>query len=131
MASLVDYQVLSDGSFELNGDLDIKFLEFSLPSDFTVGTFRAKPILMWRVKPLSSSVRYQIGVNDPQHLQSKSEGQRTYSNAANNPDGVWEAISGEKFNAGKSNSIYFMTVNSSSRIRVNDVILWYQRGSGS
>ena len=131
MASMTDYQVLSDGSFELQGHLDVKPLDFTLPSDFTVGTFRAKPVLMWRVTPLSSSVRYQFGVNDPERLQSKSEGQRTYSNIANIADGVWEAIGGEKFKAGENNSIYFMTVNASSKIRVSDVVIWYQRGSGS
>lgn len=129
MASMTDYQVLNDGAFELSGHLDGQDLAFDLPSDFTVGTFRAKPVLMWRVTPLSSNVRYQFGVNDPQRLQSQSEGQRTATNMTNIVDGVWEAISGTRFEAGSRNTVYFMTVDGS--IRVSDVVLWYQRGSGS
>jgi hypothetical protein len=126
--TLTDYQILHDGGFELSGNLDTKSGSFTLPSDFTVGTNRAKPVLTFIINCKSSSATVHGSVNNPQLLQSKSDIQLTYTNNKVHLDiGLWEAISGTKFKPGQANTWHFRTVGSASKVVIRDIILWYQR----
>lgn len=77
MASMTDYMVLHDGPFELKGHLDSKSVEFTLPSDFTVGTKFGKPILAFIFNPRLDDVKLHGGINT-NGLQSQSEIQLSY-----------------------------------------------------
>lgn len=127
MATMTDYQILHDGPFELSGNLNSKSGQFELPSDFTVGTNRAKPVLTYIINCRSDSARVHGSVNNPQLLQSQSDIQLTFNNPPHFDFGLWEAISGTKFESGETNTWHFQTVGSGSRVVIRDVILWYQR----
>jgi hypothetical protein len=136
MASMTDYMVLSDGSFDLSdspgGPGDVKRLDFDLTQNFTVGTFRAKPILAFIIRPGSGNVAVGGWVNpegpNVQLLQSTQDIALSWNTSVHVDYALWEAIDGEKFNQGGANTVFFKAWDGSVRIR--DVILWYQRGSG-
>lgn len=136
MPSMTDYMVLSDGAFELSdspsGPGDVKRLDFDLPNDFTVGTFRGKPILAFLINPVSHNVRVGGWVNPEgpnlQLLQSTQEISLHWNGDFHFDQALWEAIDGRRFNKGGNNSIFFKAWD--GRVRIRDVVLWYQRGSG-
>lgn len=136
MASMTDYMILNDGSFELSdsprGPGDVKRLDFDLPGNFTVGTFRAKPILAFLINPISDDVRVGGWVNpegpNVQLLQSTQDIALHWGGGRHFDQALWEAISGAKFNKGGNNSVFFKAWD--GRVRIRDVVLWYQRGRG-
>lgn len=135
---MTDYMVLHDGPFELDdkplGHGDVKKLTFNLPNNFTVGTKYGKPILAYIINPRSDKVRVGIWVNpepaqNPQLKQSTMNESLSWTNLPHVDYSLWDAHSGTKFNVGKENTIFFKTWD--GHIRVRDVVLWYQRGSGT
>lgn len=138
MASWTDYMVLSDGPFELNskpGDnvADVKILKFTLPNDFTVGTNFARPILAFIINYRSDEGSVGIWVNTGFPLLSTTREQTlSWHNANHTDSGLWEAVQGTKFKAGKENQIIFgLQSGDKGHVRFRDVVLWYQRGSGT
>lgn len=135
MPSMTDYVVLSDGSFELDtvpasGSSDEKILTFDLPSDFTVGTNLAKPLLAYIINFVSDDGAVGIWINPEFPLrQTTRDHNLTWNNAHHADSGLWEAILGTKLKAGAQNKIVFNL--DSGRVRFRDVVLWYQRGTGA
>ena len=134
MASMTDYMILHDDAFELStspaGPGDVRKLDFSLPANFTIGTRRALPLLAFIVNPVSDDVELGFWVNpsDPNLIQTQREQLLTWPNGPHIDQGLWEGINGQKFNEGQANSIFFRVLR--GRVRLRDVVLWYQRGSG-
>ena len=137
MASMTDYMVLHDGNFELStsptGPGDVKILNFTLPADFTVGTNFGKPLVAFIINPSSDDARVGMWVNPEgpnlQLLSSTQEQELTFSNASHHDRALWEAVSGTRFEAGQENTIVFKVWD--GRVVLRDIVLWYQRGSGS
>jgi hypothetical protein len=137
MASMVDYMVLHDGAFEIDtstgGPSDTKKLTFDLPADFTVGTNLAKPILAFLINPRSDSAQVGVWVNpegpNVQLTQSTQEMALSWSKADHFDQAQWAPVHGTKFNKGGENQIWFKAWK--GHLRVLNVILWYQRGSGA
>jgi len=137
MASMTDYMVLHDGSFDLDtspgGPGDVKVLSFTLPDNLTVGTNVGKPLVAFIINPRSDSVRVGMWVNPEgpnlQLLQSTQEQELSWSNPPHMDQALWEAVSGTKFETGKENTLVFKTWN--GRVSVRDVVLWFQRGAGA
>jgi hypothetical protein len=136
MASMTDYMVLSDDPFELSdspsGPGDVKELEFDLPDNFTVGTFRGKPILAFVINPVSDNVSVGGWVNPEgpniQLTQSTQDVSLSWDGDFHFDQALWEAIDGRKFNKGGHNSVFFKAWD--GRVWIRDVVLWYQRGPG-
>ncbi len=63
MATLVDYMVISDGSFALNPG-ESKTFQLPIPNNFVVGTNRARPILAFKAWATPSGGKFEIEVND-------------------------------------------------------------------
>ena len=133
MASLADYIVLSDGPFEIDsnpgGAPSTRILEFNLPSNFIVGTNRARPILSYVHNFISNNGSVGVWIN-PQFplLQSQRDHLLTWNNPPHMDVGLWEAIQGTRFQAGQENRIVFaMQEANSGRVRFRDVVLWIQR----
>ncbi len=59
MATLVDYMVISDGSFALNPG-ESKTFQLPIPNNFVVGTNRARPILAFKYSNPKSQDRYSL-----------------------------------------------------------------------
>ena len=127
MASLVDYLVIKDGPFELKPGNSQEIFQFNLPNDYVAGTNLAKPILQFMVRGnLDDDYIFQIGFNDPQMLQSKSEVRYTFSDVAQSRIfSMHEAINGSKLNPG-NNTVYFRRIGT-GKVGFSDVVLWFQR----
>jgi hypothetical protein len=134
---MTDYMVLHDGDFELStspgGPGDVKILNFTLPSDFTVGTNFGKPVLAFIVNPRTDDARVGLWVNPEgpnlQLLSSTQEQELSWSNPPHIDQALWEAVSGTKFESGAENTIVFKAWD--GRVKLRDIVLWYQRGPGT
>ena len=128
MATLVDYIVIKDNPFELaTFGSEPHTFDFELPADFVQGTGTARPVLQFVVRGnLDDDYTFQIGFNDPQELQSKSEVRYEFKNAESRIFSLHEAIDGSKLKAG-TNKIYFRV--NSGKVGFSDVILWFQRNA--
>lgn len=136
MASMTDYMVLHDGSFELSdspgGPGDVKRLSFNLPDNFTVGTNFGKPLLAFIINPRSDRAKVGMWVNPEgpnfQLVQDTQIEELNWSNASHFDQALWQAVDGRKFNKGGSNDIFFKAWD--GRVVMRDVVLWFQRGPG-
>ena len=129
MATLVDYIVIKDSPFDLSPTTTTPHtFDFDLPSDFVQGTGTAKPVLQFVVRgSLDDDYTFQIGFNDPQELQSKSELRYEFKNVeATRIFSLHEAVDGSKLKIG-SNTIYFRI--NTGKVGFSDVILWFQRNA--
>ncbi len=128
MDTLADYVIIRDNPFDLGtGDLtQPSTFEFDLPADYVKGTHIAKPVLQFVVRGiLDDDYLFQIGFNDPQMLQSKSEVRYNFKDVPKSRIfTMHEAIDGSKLKPGK-NSIYFRIIE--GKVGFSDVILWFQR----
>lgn len=136
MATMADYQVLSDGPFEIDSIVDgfnpvFKTLSFDLPGNFTQGTNRARPILQFIFGALSRDGRFSYWVNVPQDrtLSTSPTGSHFWPERVGPEISTWECLQGDKFRAGARNTIVFgFAPGQNATVRIRDVVLWYQRG---
>jgi len=136
VTSLTDYQVLSGSPIEIDsksgaGSPDSQQLTFNLPADFTVGLNRARPLLAFIVRFLSDDGSCGIWVNPQFPLKQTTRVHTLTWKGSNHFDaGLWEAIDGTIFNAGKENRVIFaMQEGDKGIVRFRDIVLWYQRGA--
>lgn len=115
MASLVDYMVISDGSFSLNPG-ESKTFQLTIPSNFVVGTNRARPILAFKVWATPSGGKFEIEVNDTEVYNPTISG--------GDVRGLWEIFSGTILNPGITNTVQFRSTE--NKIWYSDVVLWFQ-----
>ncbi|MEM9152663.1 MAG: hypothetical protein AAGB19_19695 [Cyanobacteria bacterium P01_F01_bin.3] len=134
MATLADYIVLSDASFEINASFPTtKDLNFDLNNDFITGTKLAKPILAFIINPLTTDANVSITVSSgPVGSEGFPQKQDTistlrFSGELSHDQGLWEAFSGKLLTPNEPNTITFEVT--AGRVRVRDVVLWYQRRS--
>ncbi|MBE9156142.1 hypothetical protein IQ265_04740 [Nodosilinea sp. LEGE 06152] len=125
---VANYILLEDEPFELKADQVKRVRKFELPNNFVKGTLLAKPILTYKVLPLSTSVKYIIALNDLQGdenipsskvVESRTLDQKVYRS-------LHEAVDGNKFIPGESleNLIDFRVVLGSAMF--SDVVLWFR-----
>ncbi|WP_257666401.1 hypothetical protein [Parapedobacter tibetensis] len=128
MTTLADYLIIRDNPFEIGtGNLtQPSAFDFELPSDYVKGTNVAKPILQFIVRGiLDDDYFFQIGFNDPQQLQSKSEVRYKFKDVSKSRIfTMHEAIDGSKLKPGK-NRVYFRIIE--GKVGFSDVVLWFQR----
>ena len=126
--TIADYSVLHDGPFELSTN-HVKRMTFDLPGDYVKGTFRAKPLLMYRVMPQRSANWIAI-INDPPGDDTIPQ-EKIHEHVIQNNSGalrtLHEAISGDVFLPG-TNIIDIRVL--SGRATFMDVVLFYQRNTG-
>lgn len=121
MTSLTDYLVLYDGIFNLSTNEEKK-IEFFMPEEFVEVNDQRKPIIAYKCRPLqqppfSPSVDLWISVNGHaiEHITIKDDLVR----------GLWEAFDGRHLSKLIINSLVFRS--QSGKVRISDVILWFQR----
>ncbi|GAB3019335.1 hypothetical protein GCM10027051_25520 [Niabella terrae] len=128
MKTLADYVVIRDSPFEIGtgNPAQPHIFEFELPGDYVKGRNIAKPVLQFIIRGfLDDDYSFQIGFNDLQELQSKSEVRYTFKDVSKSRlFTMHEAIDGIKLVPGK-NRVYFRAV--SGKLGFSDVILWFQR----
>lgn len=122
--TIVDYQVLRDGSFDLDtsagGSSSEITLDFHVPSDFAFESGTRKPILAFKVRPREDS-NFKVFLN---HREIAS-----FNLDQSHTRGYWEAFSATTaFPNGSSfsNPVPLRIFLSDGRIRLSDVIVWYQ-----
>lgn len=131
MPNLVDYAVLSDGSFEIdstpaNSIPDMKILNFSVPSDFLKGTGSSRPVLAYICNFITDKGSFGIWINPSLPLlQSQRDHTLNWNKPDHHDDGLWECIQGTKFPPGKTSKVVIGCIK--GRVRVRDVVMWYQR----
>jgi hypothetical protein len=127
MPTLTDYLVLSDVPFTLENPFEFKTLEFNLPDDYVKGTNFAKPIIMLQAKPLTDNVKLHVMFNSDIHVQIDAVFKLEFINVPRIDHGQWECVSGDLLFAGKNTCRFRNFGDSSSQIRIRDVVLWFQR----
>jgi len=121
MASIADYQVLFDGRFTLGGNVTIKTLKFSMPSNFVFGTNKAKPIIAFKITPMED-IQLRIKVNGQEVMgttnfkESPTRGHWTIFAAAT------AFPEGDSFPSEIDVSFHCNT----GTVHIDDVVIWYQ-----
>jgi len=121
MAAVADYQVLFDGRFTLAGSNKSKTLTFSMPSNFVLGTNKAKPIISFKITPVDD-IQLRIEVNQRQVMGS------TNFNASHTR-GHWTIFSATTaFPEGSSfpENVDVEFHCTSGTVHIDDVVIWYQ-----
>lgn len=122
MATVADYQVLSDDGFILDAATNDheRTFNFSFPTNFVFGTSRAKSILAFKILPFEET-KLDILINFRKIFSA------TFAQSVS--IGFWEAFSSsETFPNGSSipNQVPVRLITQSGRARFNDIVLWYQ-----
>ncbi len=131
--TLTDYQVLSDGPFEIDSIVDgfnpvFKVLKFDLPNNFTVGTNRARPILKFLFKTLSKDGKFGYWINVSNNALSSTNQTGLHSWDNHLPElPTWECIQGDKFRPGENRVTFGFQPGHNATVRIRDVVIWYQR----
>jgi hypothetical protein len=125
MPVVADYRVIRDGHFDLDENEEFSLPAFFMPEDFSDGAFESNPVLMWKARPLSGS--------QPAHeatirvrLDPIGGTMDTTTIRGNTVHGLWEVMDRSKFSKSVNNIFVFRS--ESGRVRISDVVLWYQRG---
>jgi hypothetical protein len=128
MPTVADYAVLRDSSVELSAGESFETSPFFRPRNFVAGTSRAKAILAFKAVPLPRSTptatfapsvdlrvsRLSAPVQDIYNLHLETE----------TVHGLWETFAATGF--GENVGTVFQFSVSRGRVRIADVILWYQ-----
>ena len=123
MPSVADYAVLNDGTFDLNSGQEKELTPFFPPSGFVKGTNLAKAVLAYKARPLPNApFSPQAELKITMKFQNLSVEQITIRD--DTVRGLWEAFSAAEFSTTVGNVFIFRAV--SGRVRISDVILWYQ-----
>ena len=123
MPTIADYLVIRDGSFELLDGETAFSQSFTMPSDLVPGTARAKAILAYKawppqVDPFAATADLTIRVNGNQI--------GTFAIELDTVRGLWETFPATILNAGSAANFVQYSCQA-GRIRISDVILWFQR----
>jgi hypothetical protein len=124
MAIIADYAVLRDGTFDLDGG-QIKELEpFFPPDDLAPGTGQSKAILCYKARPLPQSP-FSPQVDLKITLKFQNLNIETVRIKDDTVRGLWEAFSAAELSTTVGNVFIFSS--ESGKVRISDVVLWYQR----
>ncbi|MEX2303509.1 MAG: hypothetical protein WD733_21385 [Bryobacterales bacterium] len=124
MVKIADYAVLRDGTFDLESGAHFELPPFFPPADLVPGTGESKAILCYKARPLqqapfSPQVDLKISLKF-QLLQIE-----TIKIKDDNVRGLWETFSAAELSQTVGN--VFIFTSESGRVRISDVVLWYQR----
>ena len=126
MPVVADYHVIRDSVFELLDGQELAMPSFALPDDYSGSTFAASPILMWKARPMpNGSLPAEATVNV--RIDPVGHSVDTVSLRGNTVHGMWEVVN--RTHVG--NDIFdttFVFRSNAGRVRISDVVLWYQRG---
>lgn len=121
--SIADYQVLLDGNVTLDaglGGINEATFNFSVPTDFVMTGNSRQPLLAFKVLPYEDS-SFRIYLNYREVVSTSLDASQTRI--------YWEVISATTaFPEGASfaNPAPLRFVVNSGRMRISDVVLWYQ-----
>ena len=124
MPSVTDYTVLKDGTFDLVQGASFELPPWSTPSNFVAGTNKARPMIMYKARPLPDpnfspfakiNVRDKFGMVDFDTVTIRGDTVHT----------LYECIQGDDIDKTLTNTFFeFRCVQ--GRVRISDVVLWYQ-----
>lgn len=123
MPTVADYAVLHDGTFDLNSGEERELQPFFPPDGFVRGTNLAKAILAYKARPLQQppfSPQAELRVS----MKFQQVTVETVTIRNDTVRGLWEAFSAADFGETVGNIFIFRSL--SGRVRISDVILWYQ-----
>lgn len=121
MATLADYQTLSDGRFTLAGNVTSKTLKFAVPSNFVFGTNKAKPVLAFKITP-EDNIQLKIDVNH-RNVMGSTNFNKSHTR------GHWTIFSATTaFPEGSSfpDDVDVTFFCNSGKVHIDDVVIWYQ-----
>lgn len=128
MPTVADYAVLTDTAFDLTEFIELGDsrgrLSFQRPDNFVEGTNRAKPVLIYQVKP-DTEARYEVHINHP--FGNDLPNPNRIHDAADIGGGRWrtmyEPFDGRLIQPGNNTFKFHVTDGKAS---FADVILMYQ-----
>jgi hypothetical protein len=124
MPSVADYTVLRDGSFDLIETESFELPPWSAPSNFVAGTNKARPIIMYKARPLPNSPFSpfaKINVRDKFGAVSFD----TVTLRGDTVHSLFECIQGDDIESTIVNTFFeFRCLQ--GKVRISDVVLWYQ-----
>lgn len=121
MATIADYQVLFDGRFTLSGNVNDKTLKFSMPSNFVLGTNKAKPIIAFKITPITD-IQLRIEMNFREVM-----GATNFKESLTR--GHWTIFSATTaFPEGSSfpSEVDVKFRSNEGTVHIDDVVIWYQ-----
>lgn len=124
MPTIADYSVLRDGSFDLESGHQRELDPWFPPSDLVPGTGTAKAILSYKARPLPQAP-FSPQVDLKISLKFQGLSIETVTIKGDSVRGLWEAFPANKLSSTVGNVFIFRS--QSGRVRISDVILWYQR----
>ncbi len=122
--TLADYAVLRDGTFDLDNGEERELNPFFPPNDLVAGTGKAKAVLCYKARPLHNPP-FTPQVDLEISLKFQLLGIETVTIKGDHVRGLWEAFSAAELSSTVGNVFIFRAA--AGRVRISDVILWYQR----
>lgn len=124
MPTIADYTVLSDGTFDLSSGQEKELAPFFPPDDLVPGTAKAKAILCYKARPLPQAP-FSPQVDLKISLKFQNLNIETVTIKDDSVRGLWEAFSAAELSSTVGNIFIFKS--QSGKVRISDVVLWYQR----
>jgi hypothetical protein len=118
---MTDYIVISNDPFELQAEQQRTFT-FELPGGLCIGISMARPILAYKVRPLSSppfSARAELAIDVNEHEIARVQ------LAQDILCGLWETFPGHLLYANTTNTVQFRLLDGA--VRLATAVLWFQR----
>lgn len=124
MATIADYTVISDSTFELIAGQSKELNPFFPPEDLVPGQHKAKAILCYKARPLPHTAP-QPHVDLKISLKLQNLHIETVSIADDIVRVMWEPFPADELSQAVKNVFIFRALE--GRVQISDVILWYQR----
>jgi hypothetical protein len=124
MATIADYLVLRDGTFDLESGEHLELDPFFPPDDLVTGSGSANAILCYKARPLPQAP-FTPQVDLKILLKFQNLEIETVTIQDDSVRGLWEVFPAGKLSSTVGN--IFIFESESGRVRISDVVLWYQR----
>lgn len=124
MPTIADYAVLRDGTFDLESGEELELAPFFPPDDLVPGTAKAKAILCYKARPLPQAP-FSPSADLKISLKFQLLNIESIKITGDTVRGLWEAFSADELSKTVGNVFIFKS--ESGRVRISDVVLWYQR----
>lgn len=123
MPSVTDYTVLKDGTFDLVEGQEFELPAWETPSNFVAGTNKARPMIMYKARPLPNSPFSPFA-----KIKVRSKfANVTFDTVTIRGDTVhtlYEAIQGNQIDSIVNTVFEFRCEQ--GKVRISDAVLWYQ-----
>jgi hypothetical protein len=124
MATIADYMVLRDGTFDLESGESRELAPFFPPDDLVQGSSSANAILCYKARPLPQAP-FTPQVDLKITLKFQAFEIETVQIQDDTVRGLWEVFPAAQLSSTVGNVFVFRS--ESGRVRISDVVLWYQR----